>query len=1031
MKTIVSLSAKYMRRQKMRTVLTFCSIVLSVFIFMTLCNAFIVMRGLILGTEIMPYEADLGIWLNQYETAEERAQATETIRNHIAVEKSYLRNDGNISADSKRDENGYMAYFSVQTDNGKTAYYSTIISQQETGSRSLVLSDYYYLGTDRTALQPNEIVLPTEYQDMGYKEGDSITLTITPCTGKITDDAACIQKMAKEIREEAEALGKDLDELPLFHDSGNNPSGKSIADNSLFVMATSSKYIDRISLEFQDVSAGTPYTYSAVIKGFDKRSRMGLGESRNNLPLITGYDSDFSLGNLDTYTWPDASENVEAFSYYNGSTAMITVPKNLNFDKAMEQLFDDMKVPCGNGEYDLSREELIYPRDTGRLYNVGRLALEFRGTAGITSWLLNQDGDTDKYVMLLLMLVLTFLVWLVMRFVIDNAFEISVQERSAQFATLRIMGATRRQITELVGTEALYYSLFAIPLGVLLSYIAKRIAVSTLEGFGLTVERASFLPLTVIGIALALFAVYISAYTSSMWAAHAYAPLEAAKRTKLKGNKKETIWNKPLFGTKSWDEKIEAKLQKEAARRNPAGGLKAPKTAKLDRNQKSFLRYYTRRNINRNRRRFIISVITMSIGVLLFTLGASLGGFAALIAYEEQMFSDPAEDFYIYTDYNPGTLDYFEQRFSDNANYRAANASVVTYIPLETKSYLQAGSGILLDDRDFVIEYNQVLGTNQNVDLVFIARDQYEQDYADKIGMTYEEFAAARSSVIVMDWRGGPDRTNYDIRGNYLSTDGEVYEQGWYPFAEPVSVKASSDAEIPVSGILITDTGNAHASLLSVSDSAEEMLGNLIDSYAITQSDYYMTTPSTILELYLTDSSVYESAKTELENFRSFLLNQGNEYVDFEDNFLAATGLVLIIRAIVIACVLVLLAVWLTGIFTMVNTINTGVLNRCDELMMLRTVGMTKKQLRKIITSESSYYCAVSTVIGGILGISVMLFFAAALVINTALSPWLFIAILFGVVAATLLLNLLIARLAARPGLRALDERMEQGGMLQ
>ncbi|MCW1941547.1 FtsX-like permease family protein [Bacillus anthracis] len=56
--------------------------------------------------------------------------------------------------------------------------------------------------------------------------------------------------------------------------------------------------------------------------------------------------------------------------------------------------------------------------------------------------------------------------------VIYNAFQISVVERTKQFGLLRSIGATRKQIRQIVLREATILAIIAIPIGIICSLIA-------------------------------------------------------------------------------------------------------------------------------------------------------------------------------------------------------------------------------------------------------------------------------------------------------------------------------------------------------------------------------------------------------------------------------------------------------------------------------------------------------------------------------------------------------------------------------
>jgi putative ABC transport system permease protein len=105
------------------------------------------------------------------------------------------------------------------------------------------------------------------------------------------------------------------------------------------------------------------------------------------------------------------------------------------------------------------------------------------------------------------------------------------------------------------------------------------------------------------------------------------------------------------------------------------------------------------------------------------------------------------------------------------------------------------------------------------------------------------------------------------------------------------------------------------------------------------------------------------------------------------------------------------------SIFGMVNTLVLSVYERTREIGMLRAIGMTRRQVRRMIRQES----VITALIGAALGLPLGIFLAA--LVNTALSeydvrfavPWLqlviltIVAVVIGILAA-----IMPARRAAR-----------------
>jgi ABC-type antimicrobial peptide transport system permease subunit len=134
---------------------------------------------------------------------------------------------------------------------------------------------------------------------------------------------------------------------------------------------------------------------------------------------------------------------------------------------------------------------------------------------------------------------------------------------------------------------------------------------------------------------------------------------------------------------------------------------------------------------------------------------------------------------------------------------------------------------------------------------------------------------------------------------------------------------------------------------------------------------------------------------------------------------MAKTGLKEFVKAIVKIILIFLISIWLVGILSMINCVNTSVLNRSRELMMLRSVGMTRKQLRKSVILETIMFSATAAVIGTLLGLGIFLIFVYLLIREPNM---LHIGKVATVLIASLTLNIIISLLSAIPAIRNLGK---------
>ena len=1083
MKHLISLSLKYIRRQKLRTWLTFLCVTLAVFIFNLLAGT----AGIIREAMIESTVARNGAWevnaaplietkckaeydrreqellsdgeltdedrdLLHREIADLEKQLRDQIEAHLITDKSLSLRSASLSYNRAPEEAGAdqtYCFFELSA-GGKTGQVQYVTALMLRGDTDLVRNDLFTGEVPDMLLggEDNLIFLPESFAQDGWKVGDSYTLTVTPVTAKLAEDSAQVTALRKKY----EQTLSERPDAALFWDERQtltDADGEEYTQQSVLPyskLGALRKEYGFENIEFIDRVRGKSGTLELKVGGFVPDQFQALWAQNSTGSLFLSYGTDLSAfeeltekhnaavigqqvpvtevssdeipaGQAAPVTEESGGQGVDAFneslkrviSQSDRSETYLTVRSGLDFDDALLQLYKDLGM---NPE---ESDAVLHPfrdDDKQRLYNTELLSLEFRGTDSIGEWLTDFDM---KFPLLITAVIVTFLLWLLMRMVIDNAFEISVQERRAQFATLRIMGASRRQVAALVCLEALFYCLAAIPLGMILAWLCAKLAVRMLSGAGILLSYHASPVLLLIFTLLAVAAVFFSAYASSMWAAKAYAPLEASKRSVLKGNRKKSILTSDIFG----DPEKRAQKRAEKRARKEKALPQAPKKAKLRRTPFSFLMHYTMRNIRRTRRRFIVSVITMTVGVLLFFFGSMIGLFFAG-AYAKLKDEIKTSDFRLeYMEFEGKEIVEAEQRFSSDPLYAEVRADFSTVMQLKENAGKEALGQA--DSEAAKLLFSQIWAGSASCAAVLVTPPEYEVLYEPLTGIGYAEWAKTLNALFVIT-----DTT--DTGESRISL-----------YSEPVTLRtAGTDGfDLPLTGTV--HLAQQDTARLKAYDHYQD--GNpgacildwrlVLPVSAVNKVDYGGI--SSGIRLTVRSTEDYTAAKQALQ---SYCAERGGESVmRLHDEFYSGTGFRGLITAVVTIAAIVLLSIWLTGILTMVNTVNTSVLNRADELMMLRTVGMTKKAVRKTVLLESVIFSGTATLIGCILGLSGAFMLFNEIIVSLAEEQIMPLAVSLLAIAAaivlTVLLNLLIASVAARPALRTLNARMEEGGVMQ
>ncbi|MBP0987784.1 MAG: ABC transporter permease, partial [Oscillospiraceae bacterium] len=751
MKQLLSLVLKDIRRQRFRTTLTFLCILLSVFVFNLLCDSFVVMRGIMIE-DVTDFS---GTWEVNLDRALAKAAdpdaAIETIRNSRFVDSYFLYHHNAIYRNNSfRDRNSCQEFLEMSLNGQEPGIISSFSQIDYDGDRGLNGKYSFNITLSNTADNSSPTLrLPRSYQKAGWKVGDEVSVTLRVFTAKLTDDQPALKdQIEARVREYKEMNGEDA-EYRIFADSpGELPA---LFDGGL-IYAVSSRHL-MSELVMEETASAEPYTFTATISGF---YNFEGGE-----PELTARNSEIDITKCLNGPYAD---RVKINPYYDGNSnsdhgmdgfsaqsILIRTPQNLDFDDTLEAICEEIGLSAEQ------TDDVLHPTSPGEksaVYTLDYLSLMIRGSDAIAAWFTNMD----MLIAVAAFCGIAILIWALMRFVIDNCFEISVQERSAQFATLRIMGASRRQVSIIVGFEALFYCIAAVPLGTVLSHLCRIAVLSALSDYGFVIREASFPILTVLAVFLALTAILISAYTSSMWAARAYNPLEAAKKTHLKGNRKETIWTKNLFGTKKKPTKQEKKAQSKA---KPTGDLKQVKVSRLNRKQKSFLRNYTMRNIRRTRSRFLISVISMSLGTMLFAFGLTIG-LAIFFEVREEFDYSQRYDFIIGGSGYASDVENTFNPVKEYLNHTDIFSEQKCTIRMDTAVDYTALLETLKNDLD---NLGFRRSNSETPALCGMTEEIYNSTYKDTIGMDYQSFLKTGGVLIEDNLCGTIDHWKLDENG--------------------------------------------------------------------------------------------------------------------------------------------------------------------------------------------------------------------------------------------------------------------------
>ena len=980
MSYLIKLTLKYMKRQKLRTFLTFCCITLAAFA-INLFSVY-VCSYIETGKNIAAYST--GNYETLFNGLIDTQEKADIFVNHSVVEKGYVYGlnylDSNLDS---QDENGEYSKLDVLCDGKKvlssvrltqlycfgddsiTAKMSNYASDSENDENGMPEQEFDRIDKKNMIFQGNapekkgEAAVPGKFREMGYNIGDTVELTLNFDKTEIDMDS----KEVKALKEYIDKENKDKKEtrrtyiqefgIPEGVDEEtynqaeiiNLKTAFSFYGRQVFSGCTGKNYLDYIP--FKNEHTVDSQTIKVKITGFTDGDIFKFADFNDGFDVA----DELNKGDMWSFERQDCTP-----------VALARISKGIDFDEGLEKLY----TAVGYNKDDFEAE--LDTANEGRIsLNISLLSLEVRGSAAISQSIMIYG----------IILIVMILIWLVCRFSVDNAFEISVQERVEQFNTMRILGASRKQIGIIVLFEAFLYCLTAVPIGILLAILICRLTLGYATAGGLetmlvgkAAERGSIFEFSLnpiimtLSVLLTVVGVIISAYTSSMWAGRKISLNQALNYGKPKKKQKP---------------------------------LKAKKT-KLKR-VKHFILSYTLKNIGRTKKRFVMSVVAMSVSTVLLAVILLSGG-AYYFIFKENIdnsnFCDMSVEFFIPEDMTVEEFiePYKNSEITDKVSLQLSQMTDISYDIEKNGAFFHQ----IFDPSEIVyMKKSTENGITKMTQATFIDENFFNTFMKPYVNMTYDEYKSGGKYAITSNMHGIADKKQF-----YSQSDLGVDEM---PEFTVYDKDGKEKMKFSLSGVVcdvpIVAFGNTLLIPIEYMDeiSTDSTMNSIVLYFDIADNDKAYDKLMTLLDSgdYMQDS-----------------------YWICQDLYMINNQLGALVKAVLLYVGSFFVTLWLIGLVNMVDTINTGVLNRRHELAMLKATGTSTKMINRSVYLESMLFSFTSTFIGLIL--------ANPLVISLIRSDYKKIpdsSIMFMIAMniAIIVFNVIVAVLAAKPSLNTIKKK--------
>lgn len=512
-------------------------------------------------------------------------------------------------------------------------------------------------------------------------------------------------------------------------------------------------------------------------------------------------------------------------------------------------------------------------------------------------------------------LVILFLMFCV-RMVIDNAFEISSRERIKQFGLLKAVGASNKQVFSLVVWEAVYLAVPGVIIGILLGTGCAAGLFGIVKNLPyLSDSSANFDMRDMLVFDIRPYVYISSAVIGVLWV------VISAVSTGMR-----SIRSSPVEAMNAAGKRDKVRIPK-----HPSGLEKG----------RSFIAAYSALSIKRNKKRYIITMVSMVMSIVLFTTfsyGAQLANDKITAEYEE----------------NRSPSDFSVQTYSLTAD------------GIHESIDKMASSGCFENIAyDCVLKFymdNDTLKINQGNDayesggIAFaihpVSRETFEKHIVSDSGISYDDLENSGSILIDSVMKDKSGNVLYKITDSIPETftanpfiDSMVY------FLDPVTISTAGT----YSTDLRTYFSCGGTCTAVMSESSYEKLVTAIGIDSSSSQVEYNGGNYTLFSRTIYADAV-SGAEAEARNYLT--RNFYNSFTDNAADMAKAVSNLGIVKTVGYFAVLIISIIAAVNI---VNIISSNVMGRTSELAMLRACGMSDKQLHKLILSESLIYAALAS----------------------------------------------------------------------
>lgn len=510
--------------------------------------------------------------------------------------------------------------------------------------------------------------------------------------------------------------------------------------------------------------------------------------------------------------------------------------------------------------------------------------------------------------------------------VIYNSFNLSIIERIREFGVLKAIGITGKQMKLILFKEGFLMCLISIPLGIIIGYLSLVFLVNVLVGslgiINFTISIGFYKEIVFLTVSIVLLTVFIS----------------------ILGPARNVSKISAVNAIKNSNEYRKEKLKRRNAKL-------ITKIFKIEGN----IAY---KNIKRTPKRFIVTVLALTISIIIFNVFTSLileiksevkmmygvSEFKAEVTAKEKDKKGLSKDVINYI-YNTEGIENRLSFVSDYINLSLEKDKLTTRAK-ETFRIKDLNNG-------FVEPKQGVDVSSGNEEMFsFLSKDSKEK-YDIKEMVKNNEIILLDTTTYIKDKKRVFERlTNYKIGDTITFKD-----------------KDGNSKKFKIKDILNKNDISGGSQFFNIGIiMPKELYNKEFDDLDINGV------------LFSYDENLSDKEISNIED--RFIKNKDIKYLNIKEQVLNTLRIYDIMSLFVYSFIIIITLISVINIF---NTIGTNVILRKREFSTLRGIGLTNKQLRKIVLLEGAFYGIFASIIGGIISLVLLKFTDSLFVVSVGI----------------------------------------------